>query len=90
MVNGLIILLAIILIYYIWSRPEYLTDDEIAQSLIAKAILGDPQDSTAVIEAMPYEMQKKFEHMVSLPFNPNYYKKSRETMEDKFQMSLYA
>jgi hypothetical protein len=74
---ALIVILVLFIIYNIWFRPEYLTDDEIAQSIIANAMLRDPQDSTAIIRAMSPAQQKQYEHLVpgdSLPFNPNYYK----------------
>lgn len=70
----------LVLVYNLWFRPEYLTDDEIAQSLIANAILHDPQDSTAVIRAMPLDERRRYEHLVGLPYNPNYYRDSKECM----------
>ncbi len=81
------VLVALLLIYHIWFRPEYLTDDEIAQSLLARAMVSDPVDSTAVIKAMPFSERKRYEHLSGLPYNPNYY---QERMNDKFSMAFDA
>ena len=64
---ALAVVVALVLVYNLWFRPEYLTDDEIAQSLIANAILRDPQDSTSVIRAMPQVERRRYENMVGLP-----------------------
>jgi hypothetical protein len=84
---ALAVVVALMLVYYVWFRPEYLTDDEIAQSLIANAMISDPVDSTAVIRAMPPSQRKRYEHLVGLPYNPNYYS---EHMGNDFIMALNA
>jgi hypothetical protein len=71
---GVAVLVALLMIYHVWFRPEYLTDDEIAQSLLARAMLTDPADSTAVIKSMPLLERKRYEHLSGLPYNPNYYR----------------
>jgi len=84
---GIAVLIALLLIYHIWFRPEYLTDDEIAQSLLASAMISNPIDSTALIKSMPLLERKKYEHLSGLPYNPNYY---QDHMSNKFVMSMNA
>lgn len=74
------IILVAMLIWYVWFREEYLTDDALAQALIAQAIIQDPQNSAAIIAQMSPAQQAALgrqERLVALPYNPNYYRQER-------------
>lgn len=69
-VFAVVILLVLFLVY---RQKEMFSADEISAALIAKALISDPQDSTAIIRNMtPAQRKKVLEHM--MPFDPNYYK----------------
>lgn len=71
---ALALVVIVVILYNVWFRPEYLTDDEIAQSLITNAMISYPPDSTAVIQQMLPAERRKYEHMDS----------------GRFTMALYA
>lgn len=47
----IICVVILLLIWYFWYQsPEYLTDDQFAQAMIAQSIIQDPMDSALIME----------------------------------------
>lgn len=74
---AVIIVFLIILFYMGYFKvvlPETLTDTQITNSLIAATLARDPQNSAALFRQMTPEQRAKYENLVPLPFDPNYYR----------------